>query len=109
MNTYKYKDFADTIRGETGFEWEDIKDDLPAYQAAVLIDIMTELGLFVNKQLAQEIAIRDNAVFYLRKLIQDGKYWRHSGPGDGWSPIHVIHILPLIRNKAAFDKTAENY
>ena len=103
MNTYKYKDFADMIREETGFGWEDIKDNLPVYQTTVLIDIMTELGLFVNKQLAQEISIRDNAVFYLRKLIQDGKYWHRRGPRDGWSPIHVIHILPLIRNKAAFE------
>jgi len=55
------------------------------------------------KQLAQEIAKRDDAVFYLRKLIQDGKHWRSSGPGGGWSPIHVIHILPLIKNKAAFE------
>lgn len=69
----------------------------------MLIDIMTELELFVNKQLAQEIAKRDDAVFYLRKLIQDGKHWRSSGPGGGWSPIHVIHILPLIKNKAAFE------
>ncbi|MCG7848758.1 MAG: DUF1186 domain-containing protein [ANME-2 cluster archaeon] len=103
MNAYNDEDFADLIREETGIEWEDIKDELPGYQAAALIDIMTELGLFVNKQLAQEIAKRDDAVFYLRKLIQDGKHWRSSGPGDSWSPIHVIHILPLIRNKAAFE------
>ena len=103
MNAYKDDDFADMIRQETGFEWEDIKDDLPGYPAVMLIDIMTELGLYVNKQLAQEIAKRDDAVFYLRKLIQDGKHWRSSGPGGGWSPIHVIHILPLIKNKAAFE------
>lgn len=103
MNAHNDDDFADLIRQETEFEWEDIKDDLPGYPAAMLIDIMTELGLYVNKQLAQEIAKRDDAVFYLRKLIQDGKYWRSSGPGDGLSPIHVIHILPLIRNKAAFE------
>jgi len=103
MNAYKDDDFADLIREETGNEWEDIKDELPGYQAAALIDLMTELGLFVNKQLAQEIAKMDDAVFYLRKLIQDGKHWHSSGPGDSWSPIHVIHILPLIRNKAAFE------
>ncbi|MCD4798102.1 MAG: DUF1186 family protein [Methanosarcinales archaeon] len=103
MNAYKDEDFADMIRAETGFEWEDIKDDLPGYPAVMLIYIMTELGLYVNKQLAQEIAKRDDAVFYLRKLIQDGKHWRSSGPGGGWSPIHVIHILPLIKNKAAFE------
>lgn len=54
MNAYKDEDFADMIRAETGFEWEDIKDDLPGYPAVMLIYIMTELGLYVNKQLAQE-------------------------------------------------------
>jgi hypothetical protein len=103
MNVYKDEDLADLIREETGIEWEDIKDDLPGYPTAVLIEIMTELGLYVNKRLAQEIAKRDDAVFYLKKLIQDGKHWRSSGHGDGWSPIHVIHILPLIRNKAALE------
>jgi len=69
----------------------------------VLIDLLTELGLYVNKQLAREISKRDDAVFYLRKLIQDGKHWHNGGPGDGWSSIHIIHILPLIKNKAAFE------
>lgn len=103
MNAYNDDDFADMIREETEFEWEGIKDELPGYPTAILTDIMTELGIFVNKQLAQEIAKRDDAVFYLRKLIQDGRHWRSSGPGDSWSPIHVIHILPLIKNKAALE------
>ena len=103
MNAYKDEDLADLIREETEFDWDDIKDDLTGYPAAVLIDIMTELGLYVNKQLAQEIAKKDDAVFYLRKLIQNGKHWRNRAPGYGWSPIHVIHILPLIKNKAAFE------
>ena len=103
MNAYKDEDLAELIREETEIEWEDLKDDLHTYPTAVLIDLMTELGLYVNKQLAQEISRRDDAVFYLRKLIQDGKNWYINGPGKGWSPIHVIHILPLIKNKAAFE------
>ncbi|NJD53308.1 MAG: hypothetical protein FIB07_10630 [Candidatus Methanoperedens sp.] len=50
-----------------------MKENLPEYPTATLIEIMTELGLYVNKPLAQEIAKRDGAVFYLRKLLQDGK------------------------------------
>jgi len=50
MNTHNDDDFTDMIREETGLEWEDIKDDLPRYHSSVLIDIMTKLGLFVNKQ-----------------------------------------------------------
>ena len=103
MAAYIDEDFADLIIQETEFDWDDLKKDLPRYPAAVLIEIMTELGLYVNKKLAQEIAKRDDAVFYLRKLLQDGKHWRSSGPGDGWSPIHAIHILPLIKNNESFE------
>jgi len=94
---------ADLISEETEFYWDDIKDDLPEYPTEVLIKIMVELGLYVNKALAREIAKRDDAVFYLRKLLQDGEHWRSSGPGDGWSPIHAIHILPLIKNNESFE------
>ena len=72
MAAYIDEDFADLIIQETEFDWDDLKKDLPRYPAAVLIEIMTELGLYVNKKLAQEIAKRDDAVFYLRKLLQDG-------------------------------------
>ncbi len=103
MASYKDEDFADLISQETEYDWDDLKEDLPGYPAAVLIDIMTELGLYVNKKLAQEIAKKDDAVFYLRKLLQDGKHWRDNGPGRGWSPIHAIHILALIRTKESFE------
>jgi hypothetical protein len=85
------EDFAD-------LDWDDLNENVSQYPTAVVVEIMVELGLFVNKTLAQEIAKRDDAVFYLRKLLQDGKNWRNNGPGRGWSPIHAIHILPLIKN-----------
>ncbi|MCE8426372.1 MAG: hypothetical protein J5U17_11425 [Candidatus Methanoperedens sp.] len=31
------------------------------------------------------------------------KDWDHGGPGDAWAPYHVIHILPLIKTKEAFE------
>ncbi len=99
----KDEDFADLIIQETELDWDEIKKDLPGYPAAVLVDIMTGLGLYVNKQLAQEIAKREDAVFYLRKLLQYGKHWRNSGPGDGWSPLHAIHILALIKSRESFE------
>ncbi len=103
MAPYIDEDFGDLIRQETEFDWDDLKENLPRYPAAVLINIMTELGLYVNKQLAQEIAKRDDAVFHLRKLIQDGHYWYINGPGDTWSPIHAIHILALIKSRGALE------
>jgi len=99
----KYDDLADLIKEETGLFWDDIKDDLPEYPTDVLIEIMVDLGLYVNKTLACEIAKRDDAIFYLRKLIQYGKHWRGSGPGGGWSPFHAIHILALIRSRESFE------
>ncbi len=103
MDDHKDEDLAELIRHETDYDWEELKDDLPGYPAADLIKIMIQLGLYVNAQLAQEIAKRDDAVFHLRRLIQDGRHWRGSGPGKGWSPIHVIHILPLIKSKESFE------
>lgn len=103
MNANKYDDLADFINEETDFFWDDIKDDIPEYPTELLIQIMVDLGLYVNKTVAQEIAKRDDAVFYLRKLLQYGKHWRSGGPGDGWSPLHAIHILSLIKSKEAFE------
>lgn len=64
-----------------------------------LIETMVELELFVNKTLALEISKRDDAVFYLRKIIQDSDSWGDGGYGKGWAPIHTIFILPLSRIK----------
>ncbi len=103
MNSNKDDDLSDLISQETEFEWDDLKEDIPEYPTEVLIDIMVELGLYVNKTLACEIAKRDDAVFYLRKLLQYGKHWRSGGHGDGWSPLHAIHILALIKSKESFE------
>ncbi|MBU4077810.1 MAG: DUF1186 domain-containing protein [Euryarchaeota archaeon] len=103
MAAEKDEDLADFINEETDFFWDDIKDDLPEYPTEALIEIMVELGLYVNKTLAQEIAKREDAVFYLRKLLQYGKHWRSGGPGDGWSPLHAIHILALIKSRESFE------
>ena len=68
-----------------------------------LIMEMVSLCLEVPPDLAQEIASRDDAISYLRDILQNDKYWDHGGPGDGWAPYHVIHILPLIKTKEALE------
>ena len=103
MKTNQYDDLSDFISQETEFEWDDMKDDLSDYPTDLLIEIMVELGLYVNKTLATEIAQRDDAVFYLRKLLQDGIHWHNEAPGDGWSPFHAIHILALIKDRESFE------
>ena len=67
----------------------------------LLINEMVSLCLEVPPELAQEIGSRDNAISFLRDILQNDEHWDHGGPGDGWAPYHVIHILPLIKTKEA--------
>ncbi len=100
-NPGQNEDLEDLIASETMLDWDLIKNVLPEMPTGELIKTMVELGLYVNKTLALEIAKRENAVFHLRKLIQDGNHWYIGGPGDTWSPVHAIHILPLIKSREA--------
>jgi hypothetical protein len=68
-----------------------------------LIKEMVSLCLEVPPELAQEIASREDAISYLRDILQNEKYWNHGGLGDAWAPYHVIHILPLIKTKEALE------
>ncbi|MCX9082308.1 MAG: DUF1186 domain-containing protein [Candidatus Methanoperedens sp.] len=72
-----------------------------------LISEMVYLCLEVPPELAQEIATRNDAISYLRDILQNGKYWDHGGPGDAWTPYHVIHILALIKIKEALELLLE--
>jgi hypothetical protein len=68
-----------------------------------LINEMISLNLDVPPDLAQEIASREDAIIYLKRILQDDKYWYQGGPGDAWAPIHTIHILPLTKTKDALE------
>ncbi len=69
-----------------------------------LISYMVDRGLEVSEKLALEVAGRgDEAVPYLLDILMSDSHWRKGGPGDGWAPIHAIHILPKIGSKAALD------
>ncbi|MCE8426370.1 MAG: DUF1186 domain-containing protein [Candidatus Methanoperedens sp.] len=94
-------DLEDLIDENTDYYWKEVQKELPEMDTQSLINTMVVLELFVNKTLALEISKRDNAVFHLRKIIQDGDYWGDEGYGKGWAPIHIIHILPLIKNEEA--------
>jgi len=101
MPAEKDEDLADLIRSQTGMSWDLMLADMHDIPTEELIDGLTALELYVNKKFAQEIAGRKDAVFHLRKLIQNGLYWYQTGPGKAWSPIHTIFILALIRNREA--------
>lgn len=72
-----------------------------------LINEMVSLCLDVPPELAQEIGSRDNAISFLRDILQNDEYWDHGGPGNGWAPYHVIHILPLLKTKEALELLLE--
>jgi len=99
MTAGKDEDLADLIRSQIKVEWDEIKPTIPEMSTEKLVDLMVELKLYVNRTLALEIAKREDAVFYLRKLLQDGRHWRD----DIWSPVHAIHILALVKSKEAFE------
>jgi len=98
-----YDDLEDLIEKEVGLDWPSIKFEIPGMPTRKLVELMVYLGPYVNKYLATEIARRDDAVFWLRKLVQDGRHWRDEGPGDGWSPVHAIHILAIMKSDSAMD------
>jgi hypothetical protein len=101
MAAEKDEDLKDLILSQTGMDWDMLQADMHETSTENLIVGLTALELYVNKKFAQEIVGREDVVFHLRKLIQDGKYWRKIGSGKGWSPIHAIHILALIKNREA--------
>lgn len=72
----------DLIDNNTRYCWKELQEKIPKMETKSLIETMVELELFVNKTLALEISKRDDAVFYLRKIIQDSDYWGDDGFGE---------------------------
>ena len=70
-------------------------DDLRATSMKRLINDLISCNLEVPEDLAREVARRDDSLNYLRAIFENDEYWRIGGPGDGWTPIHAIHILAL--------------
>ena len=98
-------DFADLIRSQTKLDWSELKAEIPEMPTDVLIAQMVELRLYVNKTLASEIAKRGDAIFHLRRILQDGRYWytELKDFGEAWAPIHAIHILAMIKSREALE------
>ncbi|HWQ96029.1 MAG TPA: DUF1186 domain-containing protein [Candidatus Methylomirabilis sp.] len=103
MTEENFNDLEDLIESHTDYNWSDIKGKLHEMSTKELIDIFTGLELYVNKTLALEIAHRKDAIFYLRKLIQDSAYWEGYYTEDHWAHIHILHLLALIKTREAFN------
>ena len=99
--TEESDDLEDLIDENTSYYWDELQEVITEMDTQSFIKTMVGLELFVNKAFALEISKRDDAVFHLRRIIQDGDYWGDDGLGKGWTPIHTIFMLPLIKNKEA--------
>lgn len=98
------EEFADLIKSQKKLDWDEIKKKLPSMSTEELVGLMMELGLYVNQTLSQEIARRDDAIFHLRRLLQDGRcWWWEPGYGDGWTPTYALSILALTGREEALD------
>ena len=95
--------FEDLIEDEIGLDWPSLRAEIPEKSTKELVELMVYLGPYVNKYLVTEIVKREDAVFWLRKLVQDGRHWRDEGPGSGWSPVHAIHILAIMKGDTALE------
>ncbi len=96
-------DLDDLIERERDINWQRVKPKIPLMPTEELVELMMDLGLYVNKTLALEIAQREDAVFWLKKVVQHGGNWYQGTRGDAWPPLHTIHILPLIKTEEALE------
>lgn len=59
------------------------------------IDKFVSSGLDVHYAFAKKLCREELAPYFIDILRAD-EYWDRDGPGDGWTPIHIIHLLPEI-------------
>ncbi|TRZ88596.1 MAG: hypothetical protein D4R88_07470 [Methanosarcinales archaeon] len=64
-----------------------------------LINEMFSLCLEVPPELAQEIGSRDNAISFLKDILQNDEYWDHDAPGDGWAVVVALLRQPPVWGK----------
>ncbi|RLG14327.1 MAG: hypothetical protein DRN71_03255 [Candidatus Nanohalarchaeota archaeon] len=101
--TMKSEEFQDIIEEHTDIDWNKLKRKLPEMKTEHIIGMMMELGLYVNTTIALEISKRKDAVFCLRKFLQDSCNWRWNKEERSWAPVHAIHILAIIKTKEALE------
>ena len=101
MGADKAADLSDLMWSRAGMKWSSIGPEIPHMTTQKLVETMRELRLYVNRQIAEEIVKRSDSVFWLRRLLQDGRTWYEPGVGWIWTPIHAMHILAVIKTKDA--------
>ena len=68
-----------------------------------LINEFISSELRVPIPLAKEICNRPDSIPHLARIIEEDNYWDWGGPGDGWSPIHALHLLGCNKTTEALN------
>ena len=97
----KDEDFSDMMERETGIIWGDLEKAMGTLMTEKLAEKIIEVKLYVNAKLALEFAKRGDAVFYLRKMLQDGSLWYSHGGHWTWTPLHALYMLALVKTPEA--------
>jgi len=96
-------DLSDLIEAETDVDWPKAQKMLPTVPTETILALMGRLGLYVNRTFALEVAARKDAVFFLRRYLQDGRNWEN-GPGTSdWAPVHAVFILSMMKSPEALE------
>lgn len=99
MEIKKNEEFADLIEENTHVKWKEIKRKLPEMPTKDIIELMPKLGLYVNKTIALEISKRNDAVFWLRRHVQNQWNWKNAW----WSAFYAAPILARIKSKESLE------
>ncbi len=94
------EEMADPIALGCNLDWKAIKKDLPKVETKALIALMLELEFYVNKTLAIELAKRKDAVFWIRRAMQDMNLWNRYQEVP-ITILHLLYVLALIKSKEA--------
>lgn len=95
------EEMADLME-RANIDWNVLKGCLTDMSTEELMRVTLDLNLYVNKTIALEIVGRKDAVFWIRKFLQDCKNWYYYNGGDRWFPVHAAHFLALAKSEEAF-------
>jgi len=68
-----------------------------------LVERLVNSGLRVDRRLIEEILKQDCIDEFLREILKDDQYWTAGGPGDQWTPYHVLYILGLKADEKSLE------
>ena len=96
LDEMKDEPLEEIISAYKGINIEILCEEMEDVPTGTLVSAIIELGCFVTEEIAIEMAGREDALFWLRKLLQDGRLWHPGKRWDPFGPENAMHILALI-------------